>query len=285
MAVLLCTPQRWVAADDLEALEPDLECAVCLAVLCEPVSFPGCSHSFCRLCLLRVRTLPAHVSATFRCPLCRCSSDTARTLTVADLVKWPVSAELKSRAAAAAPELYQQRSQEHAQKIATLLADHAAKRMQDRKCLYRAAHEMRGDAPLRFRPGADCLHTFVQCVARCWCGPQVTRASTAFGYCSWRRPTPPQGSGLPSIAHGHSPEGGYMVSGPKAVPGRNARDLLRNAGLARTRASPSARSEAGAPAPPCFGPPCTSIDRENKCPRVPPGAEVAAVYVNAFACL
>ena len=76
-------------ADDVE-VDSDLECAVCLSLLCEPVEWPGtCSHSFCRLCLLRLHTL-----AKFRCPMCRCPCSSPSTaVTLVDISRWPVSHE------------------------------------------------------------------------------------------------------------------------------------------------------------------------------------------------
>jgi hypothetical protein len=46
-------------------LETTLECALCLSILCEPISIP-CGHSFCRVCL--VKSLRRHKK---RCPSCR----------------------------------------------------------------------------------------------------------------------------------------------------------------------------------------------------------------------
>ncbi|CAN0260492.1 unnamed protein product, partial [Ectocarpus sp. 8 AP-2014] len=42
-----------------------LECAVCLSLVCEPVSL-SCGHSFCRVCL--VNTLRRNKK---KCPTCR----------------------------------------------------------------------------------------------------------------------------------------------------------------------------------------------------------------------
>mmetsp|Transcript_61650 Transcript_61650/g.133498 ORF Transcript_61650/g.133498 Transcript_61650/m.133498 type:complete len:444 (+) Transcript_61650:71-1402(+) len=48
------------------SLKPDERCAVCWGLLCEPVAWPGCTHSFCLVCALRTRHRPKPV-----CPLCR----------------------------------------------------------------------------------------------------------------------------------------------------------------------------------------------------------------------
>ena len=129
--------------DDDALVENDLECAVCLALLCEPVEWPGaCNHSFCRLCLLRLHTL-----AAFRCPMCRCPcSSPSTTVTLAEISRWPVAYERRcpaeahkydhskttshptraatvrrARARAAAPEQYRRRSRDHELKSALLL--------------------------------------------------------------------------------------------------------------------------------------------------------------------
>ena len=83
-------PDRADGMDDDALVENDLECAVCLALLCEPVEWPGaCNHSFCRLCLLRLHTL-----AAFRCPMCRCPcSSPSTTVTLAEISRWPVAYE------------------------------------------------------------------------------------------------------------------------------------------------------------------------------------------------
>merc|ERR1712216_927718 len=47
---------------DAEEPSPELDCAVCLDLLCEPIQLP-CSHTFCRNCLVRV--------SQRKCPLCR----------------------------------------------------------------------------------------------------------------------------------------------------------------------------------------------------------------------
>lgn len=152
-----------------EALEPEaLECAVCLSLLIEPIIFPGCSHFFCRLCLLRLQ-----MHAAFRCPLCRCHS----TLTVSELSKWPVARELRSRARAAAPALYEKRSHDHCQRITSLLREHALKRMQD-KCPYRerTLRFSQTYVPPRFTPGTDCVNAVIRCLGRRWRRSPVTRA-------------------------------------------------------------------------------------------------------------
>eukprot|EP00746_Dinoflagellata_sp_MGD_P010579 gnl/MRDRNA2_/MRDRNA2_121887_c0_seq1.p1 gnl/MRDRNA2_/MRDRNA2_121887_c0~~gnl/MRDRNA2_/MRDRNA2_121887_c0_seq1.p1 ORF type:complete len:582 (-),score=82.08 gnl/MRDRNA2_/MRDRNA2_121887_c0_seq1:221-1966(-) len=47
---------------DGEESPPELDCAVCLDLLCEPIQLP-CAHTFCRNCLLRI--------SQRKCPLCR----------------------------------------------------------------------------------------------------------------------------------------------------------------------------------------------------------------------
>ena len=159
-----CTPMflfRTSAYDERIDSDEALECAVCLSLLIEPIKFPGCSHSFCRLCLLRLQ-----MHAAFRCPLCRCHS----SLTISELSKWPVSRELRSRAKAAAPALYEKRSQDHSLRIVSLLHEHAAKRMQD-KCPYREYLPMRFTGtyiPPRFTPVDDCLDAVIRCLGRRW---------------------------------------------------------------------------------------------------------------------
>lgn len=49
------------------------QCAVCWELLCEPVSWPGCSHHFCLLCTLETRRRPKP-----SCPLCRAPAPRAR---------------------------------------------------------------------------------------------------------------------------------------------------------------------------------------------------------------
>lgn len=44
----------------------DEQCPVCWGLLCEPVSWPGCSHHFCLMCTLRTRRFQKP-----SCPLCR----------------------------------------------------------------------------------------------------------------------------------------------------------------------------------------------------------------------
>mmetsp|Transcript_158428 Transcript_158428/g.279604 ORF Transcript_158428/g.279604 Transcript_158428/m.279604 type:complete len:456 (+) Transcript_158428:96-1463(+) len=49
------------------------QCAVCWELLCEPVTWPGCSHRFCLLCSLELRRRPKP-----SCPLCRAQAPRAR---------------------------------------------------------------------------------------------------------------------------------------------------------------------------------------------------------------
>lgn len=49
---------------DLASLRQDVECSICLKLLCEPVTLT-CGHSFCRLCLSGSQQFSAS------CPLCR----------------------------------------------------------------------------------------------------------------------------------------------------------------------------------------------------------------------
>ena len=156
-SMFLFRPSACLECDEAEPDEA-LECAVCLSLFIEPIIFPGCSHSFCRLCLLRLQ-----MHATFRCPLCRCHSQ----LTFNELTKWPVARELRSRAKAAAPALYETRSRDHKQRITSLLREHAVKRLQD-KCPYREHMPLRFSrtyVPPRFTPGTGCLDAVIRSVA------------------------------------------------------------------------------------------------------------------------
>lgn len=112
--------------DDDDLVGSDLECAICLGLLCEPVEWPGaCSHHFCRHCLLRLRTL-----AAFKCPMCRCpaSSTPSTTVTLAQISRWPVSHERRARAKAAAPDQYRRCRRDHELKSALLLRGDSAKK-------------------------------------------------------------------------------------------------------------------------------------------------------------
>ena len=160
-SLFLFRPSACLECDEAEADEA-LECAVCMSLFIEPIIFPGCSHSFCRLCLLRLQ-----MHAAFRCPLCRCHS----SLTVSELTRWPVARELRSRAKAAAPALYEKRSHDHKQRIACLLREHAVKRLQD-KCPYREHAPVRfsrTNVPWRFTPVTNCLDAVCRCLGRRWC--------------------------------------------------------------------------------------------------------------------
>eukprot|EP00964_Phaeocystis_antarctica_P150584 scaffold118014_cov72-Phaeocystis_antarctica.AAC.2 len=155
--------------------EPELECAVCLSLFIEPIIFPGCSHSFCRLCLLRLQ-----MHAAFRCPLCRCHSQ----LTITELTKWPVARELRSRAKAAAPALYEKRSHDHKQRITSLLREHAVKRLQD-KCPYHEHMPLRFSrtyVPPRFTPGSDCLDALIRCFGERWRAGLLSHAARVIGF-------------------------------------------------------------------------------------------------------
>ena len=168
--------------NDDDLVERDLECAVCMALLCEPVDWPGaCNHSFCRLCLLRLHTL-----AAFRCPMCRCPcSSPSTTVTLAQISRWPVSYERRclaetheydhdkpssypttraptvrrARARAAAPEQYRRRSRDHELKSALLLRGSTKKGVFWKELRSRAAG-------YSFMPGPEWLHA----LARCWLG-------------------------------------------------------------------------------------------------------------------
>ena len=197
-SMFLFRPSACLECDEAEPDEA-LECAVCLSLFIEPIIFPGCSHSFCRLCLLRLQ-----MHAAFRCPLCRCHSQ----LTVTELTKWPVARELRSRAKAAAPALYETRSHDHKQRITSLLHEHAVKRLQD-KCPYREHMPLRFSrtyAPPRFTPGTDCLDAVIRCcLGRRWCAGLQSHAARVigFGRARWAKETPGQyavasGCALPS---------------------------------------------------------------------------------------
>ena len=196
-SLFLFRPPACLECDEAEADEA-LECAVCMSLFIEPIIFPGCSHSFCRLCLLRLQ-----MHAAFRCPLCRCHS----SLTVSELTRWPVARELRSRAKAAAPALYEKRSHDHKQRIARLLREHAVKRLQD-KCPYREHAPVRfsrTNVPWRFTPVTNCLDAVCRCLGRRWCAGLRSFAAryTGFGRARWAQETPVQyavasGCALPS---------------------------------------------------------------------------------------
>ena len=196
-SLFLFRPPACLECDEAEADEA-LECAVCMSLFIEPIIFPGCSHSFCRLCLLRLQ-----MHAAFRCPLCRCHS----SLTVSELTRWPVARELRSRAKAAAPALYEKRSHDHKQRIACLLREHAGKRLQD-KCPYREHAPVRfsrTNVPWRFTPVTNCLDAVCRCLGRRWCAGLRSYAAryTGFGRARWAQETPVQyavasGCALPS---------------------------------------------------------------------------------------
>jgi len=61
MTVYVC-----VCVYDVGRTRQMVECAICLALLCEPITTP-CGHSFCRPCL--VSTLRKNKK---KCPSCRC---------------------------------------------------------------------------------------------------------------------------------------------------------------------------------------------------------------------
>ena len=197
-SMFLFRPSACLECDEAEPDEA-LECAVCLSLFIEPIIFPGCSHSFCRLCLLRLQ-----MHAAFRCPLCRCHSQ----LTVTELTKWPVARELRSRARAAAPALYETRSHDHKQKITSLLREHAVKRLQD-KCPHREHMPLRFSrtyVPPRLSPGTDCLDAVIRCLARRWCAGLQSHAARVigFGRARWAKETLGQyavasGCALPSL--------------------------------------------------------------------------------------
>merc|ERR1711990_1170412 len=46
-------------------LETDLECPICVELLCEPIKTP-CNHRFCMNCLAKAQRLQGHA-----CPICR----------------------------------------------------------------------------------------------------------------------------------------------------------------------------------------------------------------------
>lgn len=50
---------------NMRALHSNLECSLCLGLICEPISI-GCGHTFCRVCL--ARSLRRHKKL---CPTCR----------------------------------------------------------------------------------------------------------------------------------------------------------------------------------------------------------------------
>ena len=182
-SLFLFRPSACLECDEAEADEA-LECAVCMSLFIEPIIFPGCSHSFCRLCLLRLQ-----MHAAFRCPLCRCHS----SLTVSELTRWPVARELRSRAKAAAPALYEKRSHDHKQRIACLLREHAVKRLQD-KCPYREHAPVRfsrTNVPWRFTPVTNCLDAVCRCLGRRWCAGLRSYAAryTGFGRTRWAQET------------------------------------------------------------------------------------------------
>ena len=141
--------------------------------------------------------------AAFRCPLCRCHS----SLTVSELTRWPVARELRSRAKAAAPALYEKRSHDHKQRIACLLREHAVKRLQD-KCPYRGHAPVRfsrTNVPWRFTPVTNCLDAVCRCLGRRWCAGLRSYAARyiGFGRARWAQETPVQyavasGCALPS---------------------------------------------------------------------------------------
>ena len=196
-SLFLFRPSACLECDEVEPDEA-LECAVCMSLFIEPIIFPGCSHSFCRLCLLRLQ-----MHAAFRCPLCRCHS----SLTVSELTRWPVARELRSRAKAAAPALYEKRSHDHKQRIACLLREHAVKRLQD-KCPYRGHAPVRfsrTNVPWRFTPVTNCLDAVCRCLGRRWCAGLRSYAARyiGFGRARWAQETPVQyavasGCALPS---------------------------------------------------------------------------------------
>ena len=77
----------------------ELECGVCLGLLCEPLTIPTCGHSLCRLCLVRA------CQRQKRCPICRAvcminAEDHAETRLLTRLAK------------RAFPALYEQRLEE-----------------------------------------------------------------------------------------------------------------------------------------------------------------------------
>jgi Lon protease-like protein len=53
----------------MAALRAELECFICLNLLCDPVTLPTCGHSFCRNCL--VKSLE---KARRNCPVCRAAT-------------------------------------------------------------------------------------------------------------------------------------------------------------------------------------------------------------------
>ena len=197
-SMFLFRPSACLECDEAEPDEA-LECAVCLSLFIEPIIFPGCSHSFCRLCLLRLQ-----MHAAFRCPLCRCHSQ----LTVTELTKWPVARELRSRARAAAPALYETRSHDHKQKITSLLREHAVKRLQD-KCPHREHMPLRFSrtyVPPRLSLSTNCLGSVIRCLGRRWCAGLQSHAARVigFGRARWAKETLGQyavasGCALPSL--------------------------------------------------------------------------------------
>jgi hypothetical protein len=88
----------------------DLECAVCLGLLCEAVTTP-CGHTMCRLCLVRA------LQRQKKCPACR-------AVCVISAEDHPETLALSRLARKCFPALYEQRLEEIEQERAFLLSSY-----------------------------------------------------------------------------------------------------------------------------------------------------------------
>lgn len=72
------------------ALREELKCSICFDLFRQPVSLPGCGHTFCRVCIEaymhhspppteRIGAGSAEEAAFVHCPLCRTPSCITRT--------------------------------------------------------------------------------------------------------------------------------------------------------------------------------------------------------------
>lgn len=60
----LTKKQKMTHTFDKDALEREMQCAICLDFMSEPMTLKECSHSYCKTCLV------THLAVSKKCPLC-----------------------------------------------------------------------------------------------------------------------------------------------------------------------------------------------------------------------